>query len=620
MAGKFFALLTGIDTYAGDVSHLSGCVNDVNAIGDFLKTHITREPYIETLLNGEATRENIISLFRRHLCRADKDDVVFFHYSGHGSRARSAAVFHEYFSEEMDETLVCYDSRTPDGLDLADKELAALLWEVNRTHPHIVVSLDCCHSGSGTRDAQDTELTTARQTPARAAGQPRPLETYLDGFYQRMEQVHIPRSQHLLMAACDRTEKAWETNEQRGAFSVSLLEVLEQSGLNISYADLFVRARSAIYKWTRCQSPQFEPYADFMPYSKFLDGGELEGRPRYYVYFKRGDWIMDAGALHGLPTEAEKKVKVALYPEAQGALPGREAAGAAHALSVGAQKTLLALDFEAGRSDRYYAEILSMPVPPMPVLLEAEGDSKTLLEELTPKTGNFAFYHESRAAKVVLSVKADRVLIRDRESGRLIHGAEGDMKKCFLYIFNILERLVRWERGLALQNHRTAFDTGKVDFTFLQTGEGGKEYEHPGDRVNLDFTRVNGEWRPIGGKLRVRNRTGQAVHVLLVYFSRRFGIYPIFKDPLPPGKGYVTMWGEGPGDYFKLPEGTDESADRFKLIVSTEPVDHFLLMQKDIKLGEIIPVSHRDIGTFDENPKVTEDWFCKSLTITTTRR
>ena len=35
---------------------------------------------------------------------------------------------------------------------LADKELSLLLAEVAANGPHVVVILDCCHSGGGTRD------------------------------------------------------------------------------------------------------------------------------------------------------------------------------------------------------------------------------------------------------------------------------------------------------------------------------------------------------------------------------------------------------------------------------------------------------------------------------------
>ena len=50
------------------------------------------------------------------------------------------------------QTLVCADSRRAGVPDLADKELSVLLDDVAARGPHVLVVLDCCHSGGGTRD------------------------------------------------------------------------------------------------------------------------------------------------------------------------------------------------------------------------------------------------------------------------------------------------------------------------------------------------------------------------------------------------------------------------------------------------------------------------------------
>lgn len=62
----------------------------------------------------------------------------------------------------------------------------------------------------------------------------RPLETYLDGRYAarmaRGESLEIPASRHILLAACERVQKAWEGEDNCGVFSRTLLDVLGQSG------------------------------------------------------------------------------------------------------------------------------------------------------------------------------------------------------------------------------------------------------------------------------------------------------------------------------------------------------------------------------------------------------
>jgi pimeloyl-ACP methyl ester carboxylesterase len=622
MKRKLYALMVGINKYPPGVGSLNGCVNDVNHFHDYLVENFKHQfdLQIELLKNNDALRKNIIHLFRHHLCKAGQNDVVLFQYCGHGSREIAAPEFKEYFPGSKDETLVCFDSRSKGGFDLADKELAVLLWEVAQKNPHIAVILDCCHSGSATREADDFNLGEVRQTREWNLDRPRPLDTYLDGYYREMKTLHIPKSKHVLMAACDRTQKAWETKDYRGLFSTTLLDVLTKSGPVISYADLFIRCRSAILKYAQNQTPQFETYERFMPYGKFLDGGSgpIDSTPRYLVYFDKGSWNMDGGVLHGLPCEPDKKIEVALVPHSS-----KEIAGYARAIKVSPQKSILELDFESSETIRYQAEIVSLPVPPMPVYLEGDEAIKTRLKNSIPTNANFTFVDEPAAAKYVMSVRNTQFLLSRKETGALIQGAEGDPQFCLPHIFSVLEQIIRWERNLGLQNHKTAFNPGDIELKFVETLEDGTPYEYDSSDITLDFVKAGDEWKEKWGKVRLRNLTQQWLHFTLVYFSEAFGIYILRNDPIEPGPDFITLWGESEKDYLYLPEEKNEAVDIFKLIISTEPVDDFLLVQDDLDIGKIVsPREPRAIGTIKpmRNLTVTNDWFTKTLTIKTVRQ
>ena len=150
---KLHALLIGINKYhpKSRVSNLSGCVNDMTAIKDFLEENFyDLKPQIVTLTNQHATRENIIATFRAHItANAKPNDSVLFYYAGHGSYTTSAAPFAEFDGLGQDETLVCYDSRLSGKHDLTDKEIAVLLSEISQD-VHTVVIADSCHSASVT--------------------------------------------------------------------------------------------------------------------------------------------------------------------------------------------------------------------------------------------------------------------------------------------------------------------------------------------------------------------------------------------------------------------------------------------------------------------------------------
>lgn len=643
MSRKLYALLVGIDKYPPSIPSLRGCVNDINFLNDYLRRGINFELYIEMLKNSEATRESIIRLFRQHLCRAGKDDVVLFHYCGHGSSEESALEFREFFPSGRDETLVCYDSRSPRGLDLADKELAVLLWELARKEPHIAVILDCCHSGSATRGIDDFKLATARQIPARKFSARRSLETYLEGYYKDMAPVVIPQSRHVLMAACDRQQKAWETRGRNGVFTGTLLDVLEKSNGDISYADLFVRCRAAIFKRVRNQTPQFETYQHFMPYVKFLDGQALGTMPRFYVYFEKGNWKMDGGALHGLPPDPQEKIEVALYshphPGASGPKKeqGEQPAGNANVISVGAQQSTLELDFQSDTDINYRAELVNLPVTPMPVYLEGDKhEKKRITKAMQGQPGaGFVFTGEPGAARYVLEARNKQYLLYRKENRTLIQGAEGEPGRAIPYMFPVLQQVVRRERTLALQNPHPLINPRDIHLKFFELLDDGTQWAYEGDHVTLDFVKTfdDGEedWKEIRAKIRVRNCSPQELHFTLVYLSPNFGIYVLRNDPIQPGRDFVTLWGDGPDDAFYLPEDSDEAEDTFMLIVSTERVDDFLLVQENLTPGKIerFPkirgredFDTRHISTIEPRKKlkVTNDWFTKTLTVKTVRR
>ncbi len=148
---KLYALLVGINNYSPlsefSIAQLRSCINDVEAVKAYLQEWAAKEGYsrpaIKSLTNEQATREAVIQGFRTHLCQADDKDLVVFFFSGHGSQEKAP----EILGSQLNETLVCYDSRTPEGFDLADKELSYLIAEISKNNPQIIVIADCCHAG-----------------------------------------------------------------------------------------------------------------------------------------------------------------------------------------------------------------------------------------------------------------------------------------------------------------------------------------------------------------------------------------------------------------------------------------------------------------------------------------
>ena len=184
-----YVLQVGIGKYldAPKWTDLRGSINDVVEMRKVLESGRFDVPAsnIVTLTNEQGTKQRIFTAFQDNLIANAKkyfestkkrDAVVLFQYSGHGSQAPDADGDE---TDKLDETLVTYDSQDVKGknFDITDDEIFALTSELNKYTDNIVYIFDSCHSGSGTRNAED-----ARRLPARTTI-PEPVE--IPGFATR---------------------------------------------------------------------------------------------------------------------------------------------------------------------------------------------------------------------------------------------------------------------------------------------------------------------------------------------------------------------------------------------------------------------------------------------------
>lgn len=141
------ALLAGINRYKS-ISGLRGCVNDVINIKRLLTDFFQFDSNdIRILLDERATKDAILRRLD-WLANVSKDgDTVVFHFSGHGSQIADLS------GDEPDrlDELICPWDMDWAGVYITDDDLRLYL---SRFSPgvRVEVILDCCHSGTGTRD------------------------------------------------------------------------------------------------------------------------------------------------------------------------------------------------------------------------------------------------------------------------------------------------------------------------------------------------------------------------------------------------------------------------------------------------------------------------------------
>lgn len=354
----FYALLVGINQYPDPIPPLIGCTNDVDAMAVYLREQVAAAGLhlqLCLLKNQEATREQVIQTFQGHLGQAQAGDQVLFAYSGHGSRASAPPELSHLGSDRLNETLVCWDSRLADGWDLADKELASLIAEVATKGPKITIILDCCHSGSGSRQMNIRYVAPDHR--------PRPITSYHLGQHpsnHRSTPPHhsitpsplpptpLPQGRHVLLAACRDVQTAKEYNaKERGVFSYFMHETLKQATGPLTYREVFKHTQALITAaQVPNQTPQLEaveaadldlPFLGFGKAAPNADAGEPEGYFTVAYNPTYGGWVMDAGSIHGIPAPtAQETTRLALLPSDRplAALSLADAVGEATVLEV----------------------------------------------------------------------------------------------------------------------------------------------------------------------------------------------------------------------------------------------------------------------------------------------
>ena len=116
---------------------------------------------VTTLVNQQATKAGIIGAFKRMAASCKQGDVVYIHYSGHGQQMTDV---HNDETDGLDECWIPYDAyrkacKTYHGeKHLTDDELNVYLNAIRDkigTKGKLLVVIDACHSGDGTRGDED---------------------------------------------------------------------------------------------------------------------------------------------------------------------------------------------------------------------------------------------------------------------------------------------------------------------------------------------------------------------------------------------------------------------------------------------------------------------------------
>jgi|GEM_PF-3562557 len=643
---NIYALLVGIDDYTqSNAVNLHGAVNDIDFYENFLNETYKGNIALVKRTNRQATQAEVIHLFREHLGQAkehkDGQDVALFIFAGHGKRTKSAAAFKPFFPDGLDEGLVCSDSlSSTNEHTLTDKEITLLTLELEQKNPHIAFILDCCHSGSATRNVSDNLNTITRSWEPLDRGslrerrkrRQRDIESYSlrSTIYNYKDEIDqgtfaLPMTRHISLAACNRLQLAHEVNG-RGNFSSAMQNVLSKKA-DYSYAELFSHVRNYMRKWNK-QDPQFQTYGGFNPFQQFL-GSDVKPHAKSVVFYNKGEWYVDRGAFNNLPTD--EKTEITLFQD------GKEL-GVAKTRRVLPDKSILSLSEDLnkklspakanGEPNSYEAIVSHIPNPELVLL---RGDAKGIAAIKAAKKRiedknkglslEFVESNEQISGNYRYEIEATKdgaAKINRLSDNTFIQGAREE-RNFEILIETAMEDIVQWERSLALQNTGAVFSQDvsfwiEVDDTtyeiksmdehgdrlssdcILETAKAELHSSsgtfHPNNQISLPYippinprTQEEEEANDLRPRFFAKNNTRKDLHLILLHFNGEYKIeakgpthyLPANSEELDITPFYTQK--NGNKQYLGWYTDKDITSLWYKLIVTDEIVDYHHMLQ-----------------------------------------
>jgi hypothetical protein len=601
MSGTVYALLVGINDYGGNPSPLSGCVADVDALSTLLGDRVsTGALQLESLTDQQATRQQIIDRFDAHLGRAGPGDVALFAFSGHGSYEPVEDRFWFLEPTGQNQTIVCADSRTKRVGDLADKELNELIRRVAENGPHVVVVLDCCHSGGGTRDPSALPAgVNVRLAPP--VDQPRPLEDYLPAVRAAAESAArsaaasavgpapgLGHPRHVALSACQPAQLSKEIpigGGHRGAFSAAFERALQSMPSTATYRDLLRAAANEVRNRVSDQDPVAFVEGEELD-QPFL-GGVVQRRAETITLEEdHGVWVVDVGRAHGIP-EARGGEATVLTVRAEVGQPDapREPLGQVRVTDVEPTRSIVEpIGFVPESGRQYRAVVTEVPLPPAGVEIRGDGGDGAAVGLVRSALRGSTFVCEAPSGtptadlRFTVLTEDGRLTIAKADATPLTDALVADDAGAARTVQR-LEHVARWHLVKDLTNP-TAELAGQVAIELVEAGA-GEEPPAAGTRpalmpdgggvISLSYRRIGSDSAPPLVFAYLHNRSDRDLFCTLLDLTDRFKctseLFPVEK--IAAGKSAVAFGGRPIAlsvPDVRLAAGGTEVRDWFKLI------------------------------------------------------
>ncbi len=314
------ALLIGIGKYPeqGGWATINSS-NDLGLLRESLQAQGFNKENILELSEDQATKANILKMIKVDFTgKLSKGDIAYFHFSGHGQQMQDK---NGDEVDGLDECIVPFDSPKKyvegqyEGERLiSDDELNGALTDVRKKlgpNGHLIVLLDACHSGTGTRGSALARGTTEVMA-SKNYTENLNKKSLTKEFKQTEQASTTGLAPFVAFFGAAQNQLNYEMTDDKkvsyGSLSYAFSKNLVQIGQETSYRGLFDKIRNEMASIAPLQNPQAEGDLDM----EVLNGKALANAEYYKVLSVIGpdQVLINAGQLHNLFENS----KVGFYP------------------------------------------------------------------------------------------------------------------------------------------------------------------------------------------------------------------------------------------------------------------------------------------------------------------
>lgn len=296
--------------------------NDLPFVLSLLQRQQFPKNQIITLSESAATMQGINNAFKKLISNIQKDDIVYIHISSHGEQVEDNG---NDELDGLDETIVTYDAMKPgDAAEykefqkkyFRDDQFGIYMQQLREklgSKGDVLVFIDACHSGSGTRGTRKVRggmpalVSPEFQKPKVNGKSDNTL--FLESGPTADDERKLATYVVISAARADELNTEYDNDgTDMGSLTYAIGSVFEQLQQNTTYRSLF----ASILSFMNGIVPSQHPVLEGNGLDRILFGGKyVDQKPFIEIKELDGKIIqLNGGILKGLDTGA----KVAVYP------------------------------------------------------------------------------------------------------------------------------------------------------------------------------------------------------------------------------------------------------------------------------------------------------------------